>query len=60
MREICMTACVLLVILYFGFKFLLQTKPELKKADSIKKALEDELTCTICLEQVNRGELVRS
>ncbi|XP_058199498.1 E3 ubiquitin-protein ligase SDIR1-like isoform X2 [Rhododendron vialii] len=37
-----------------------ETKPELKKADSIKKALEDELTCTICLEQVNRGELVRS
>lgn len=33
--------------------------------DSIKengkvKASEDELTCTICLEQVNRGELIRS
>ncbi|KAI8523735.1 hypothetical protein RHMOL_Rhmol13G0095600 [Rhododendron molle] len=37
-----------------------ETKPELKKADSIKKALEEELTCTICLEQVNRGEFVRS
>jgi E3 ubiquitin-protein ligase SDIR1 len=24
------------------------------------KTSEDELTCTICLEQVNRGELVRS
>lgn len=24
------------------------------------KASEDELTCTICLEQVNRGELIRS
>lgn len=37
-----------------------ETKPELKKVDSNKKALEDELTCTVCLEQVNGGELVRS
>ncbi|KAL6967563.1 E3 ubiquitin-protein ligase sdir1 [Sarracenia purpurea var. burkii] len=37
-----------------------ETQEDLKKADSNKKASEDELTCTICLEQVNRGELVRS
>jgi len=37
-----------------------ETKPELKKVDSNKKASEDELTCTVCLEQVNGGELVRS
>ncbi|PSR86119.1 E3 ubiquitin-protein like [Actinidia chinensis var. chinensis] len=38
----------------------LQIKEDLKSEDVNKKASEDELTCTICLEQVNRGELVRS
>ncbi|XP_015873977.1 E3 ubiquitin-protein ligase SDIR1 isoform X7 [Ziziphus jujuba] len=32
----------------------------LKKVDGNMKASEDELTCSICLEQVTRGELVRS
>ncbi|XP_010534515.1 PREDICTED: E3 ubiquitin-protein ligase SDIR1 isoform X2 [Tarenaya hassleriana] len=31
-----------------------------KKQDSSKKGAEDELTCSVCLEQVNVGELVRS
>ncbi|XP_043698265.1 E3 ubiquitin-protein ligase SDIR1-like isoform X1 [Telopea speciosissima] len=36
-----------------------------KKADSCKvdgniKASEDELTCSVCLEQVNAGEIIRS
>ncbi|XAR60635.1 hypothetical protein NMG60_11034089 [Bertholletia excelsa] len=38
----------------------LETNQDLKKEDANKKAADDELTCTICLEQVNRGELVRS
>ncbi|KAI3429080.1 RING-type domain-containing protein [Psidium guajava] len=33
---------------------------ESRNADTSMKAPEDELTCSICLEQVNRGELVRS
>ncbi|CAN1231324.1 E3 ubiquitin-protein ligase SDIR1 [Linum grandiflorum] len=37
-----------------------QTKQEPGKADENEKASEDELTCTICLDQVNGGELVRS
>ncbi|WCJ20489.1 RING/U-box superfamily protein [Euphorbia peplus] len=31
-----------------------------RKADGCVKTSEDELTCSICLEQVNGGELVRS
>ncbi|KAL5580953.1 hypothetical protein UlMin_013395 [Ulmus minor] len=31
-----------------------------RKTDGNVKAIDDELTCTICLEQVSRGELVRS
>lgn len=30
------------------------------KADGTSKASEDELTCSVCLEQVNVGELLRS
>ncbi|CAN1329240.1 E3 ubiquitin-protein ligase SDIR1 [Linum perenne] len=49
---------------YVGIKKLFiewkQTKQEPGKADGNTKATEDELTCTICLDQVNRGELVRS
>lgn len=41
-------------------KYLLQPKQDSRKADGSMKASEDELTCTICLDQVNRGELVRS
>ncbi|KAF2311870.1 hypothetical protein GH714_027073 [Hevea brasiliensis] len=37
-----------------------QAKQDSKKADGNVKASEDELTCSICLEQVNRGELIRS
>uniref|UniRef100_A0A2P2KVK1 RING-type E3 ubiquitin transferase n=1 Tax=Rhizophora mucronata TaxID=61149 RepID=A0A2P2KVK1_RHIMU len=37
-----------------------EAKRESRKGDGNMKASEDELTCTICLEQVNRGELVRS
>lgn len=37
-----------------------ETNPDSNKADANKKTSEDELTCTICLEQVNRGEIVRS
>lgn len=37
-----------------------ETKQDSKNADGNMKTSEDELTCTICLEQVNRGELVRS
>ncbi|XP_044467524.1 E3 ubiquitin-protein ligase SDIR1-like isoform X1 [Mangifera indica] len=36
------------------------SKQESRKTDGCVKASEDELTCTICLEQVNGGELVRS
>ncbi|KAJ9172379.1 hypothetical protein P3X46_015624 [Hevea brasiliensis] len=37
-----------------------EMKQDSRKADGSMKASEDELTCSICLEQVNRGELVRS
>ncbi|KAL5750297.1 hypothetical protein ACOSP7_024900 [Xanthoceras sorbifolium] len=37
-----------------------ESKQDSRKADGCAKISEDELTCTICLEQVNRGELVRS
>ncbi|KAJ6670638.1 TARGET OF ERK KINASE MPK-1 [Salix viminalis] len=37
-----------------------ETKQDSRNADGNMKTSEDELTCTICLEQVNRGELVRS
>ncbi|KAJ7947621.1 E3 ubiquitin-protein ligase SDIR1 [Quillaja saponaria] len=37
-----------------------EAKQESGKTEQSAKASEDELTCTICLEQVNRGELVRS
>ncbi|OMO62018.1 Zinc finger, RING-type [Corchorus capsularis] len=37
-----------------------EPKEDSRKADGSMKASEDELTCTICLDQVNRGELVRS
>lgn len=41
-------------------QFYKQTKQDSRNADGNMKTSEDELTCTICLEQVNRGELVRS
>ncbi|KAK3206304.1 hypothetical protein Dsin_020350 [Dipteronia sinensis] len=37
-----------------------ESKQDSRKADGCAKTSEDELTCTICLELVNRGELVRS
>ncbi|XP_035541042.1 E3 ubiquitin-protein ligase SDIR1-like isoform X1 [Juglans regia] len=39
---------------------LAETKQDSRKADGRIKGPEDELTCSICLEQVNKGELVRS
>ncbi|GKV32912.1 hypothetical protein SLEP1_g41478 [Rubroshorea leprosula] len=38
----------------------LETKQDSRNTDGSAKASEDELTCTICLDQVSRGELVRS
>ncbi|GLU02324.1 hypothetical protein SLE2022_195780 [Rubroshorea leprosula] len=38
----------------------LEAKHDSRNTDGNAKASEDELTCTICLDQVNRGELVRS
>lgn len=35
-------------------------KKQEQKPDGTKKASEDELTCSVCLEQVNVGELIRS
>ncbi|XVF46554.1 hypothetical protein PTKIN_Ptkin03bG0036100 [Pterospermum kingtungense] len=37
-----------------------EAKQDSRKADGNMKASEDELTCSICLDQVNKGELVRS
>lgn len=37
-----------------------ELKQESRNVDTSIKLLEDELTCSICLEQVNRGELLRS
>ncbi|GAU49338.1 hypothetical protein TSUD_88450 [Trifolium subterraneum] len=37
-----------------------EIKQESKGAEGSAEDPEDELTCTICLDQVNRGELVRS
>ncbi|KAE8727687.1 E3 ubiquitin-protein ligase SDIR1 [Hibiscus syriacus] len=37
-----------------------EQKQDCKKADGNMKASEDELTCSICLDQVKEGELVRS
>ncbi|XVF68815.1 hypothetical protein PTKIN_Ptkin11bG0031400 [Pterospermum kingtungense] len=37
-----------------------EPKQDSKNADGSTKASEDGLTCTICLDQVNKGELVRS
>lgn len=37
-----------------------ELRQDSRKVDGCVKGGEDELTCSICLEQVNRGELVRS
>ena len=42
------------------FLFCKQTKQDFRKADGSIRGPDDELTCSICLEQVNMGELVRS
>ncbi|BBH04753.1 RING/U-box superfamily protein [Prunus dulcis] len=44
---------------YPSFKLLLK-KQDPKRVDGGMKDPEDELTCSICLEQVNGGDLVRS
>ncbi|CAM8898063.1 unnamed protein product [Rhodiola kirilowii] len=38
----------------------IEGKQDAKKSNSNMKAAGDELTCTVCLEQVNPGELVRT
>lgn len=38
----------------------LEAKQDPRGADGNAKASDDELTCTICLDQVNSGELLRS
>ncbi|XP_050237519.1 E3 ubiquitin-protein ligase SDIR1-like [Mercurialis annua] len=43
-----------------SFSAPIQTKQDSRKAEGNEKASEDGLTCSICLEQVNSGELVRS
>lgn len=44
-----------------NFAFLLkQKKPEINNGVASTKAPDDELTCSVCLEQVNVGELIRS
>lgn len=42
------------------FYFAFQKRLDNNKPDGNIKAPEDELTCSVCLEQVNVGELVRS
>ncbi|XP_010256868.1 PREDICTED: E3 ubiquitin-protein ligase SDIR1 isoform X2 [Nelumbo nucifera] len=37
-----------------------EKKQDVSKVDGSIKAPEDELTCSVCLEQVNVGELIRS
>lgn len=39
---------------------LKQKKQDINNAAASAKALDDELTCSVCLEQVNVGELIRS
>ncbi|XP_024028089.1 E3 ubiquitin-protein ligase SDIR1 isoform X2 [Morus notabilis] len=39
---------------------LAATEQDSRKEDGKLKASEDELTCSICLEQVSRGEFIRS
>ena len=44
-----------------NFTFLLkQKKPDINNGVASTKAPDDELTCSVCLEQVNVGELIRS
>lgn len=42
------------------FQFDEEARQDTGKGDGSMEGSEDELTCSICLEQVNRGELVRS
>lgn len=42
---------------YFMFAFAVQKKQD---ADATSKMTEDELTCSVCLEQVVTGDLLRS
>ncbi|KAI3875857.1 hypothetical protein MKX03_023780 [Papaver bracteatum] len=37
-----------------------QKKPDAAKPDEVLKSMEDGLTCSVCLEQVDVGEIVRS
>ncbi|KAF6137829.1 hypothetical protein GIB67_040537 [Kingdonia uniflora] len=39
---------------------VIEKKQDSGKVDGSVKSREDELTCSVCLEQVNEGELVRS
>ncbi|KAL5973380.1 hypothetical protein ACLOJK_030030 [Asimina triloba] len=40
--------------------FVKQKKQDSAKSDGATKSQEDELTCSVCLEQVSVGELIRS
>lgn len=54
---------VLVIFVFFVISHLRcykLTKQGSRKVDGNMKASEDELTCSICLEQVAGGELVRS
>jgi E3 ubiquitin-protein ligase SDIR1 len=42
------------------FYFSLEQKQDNANAVGSTKASDDELTCSVCLEQVNVGELIRS
>lgn len=44
---------------YISFSSLKQKQDNANVSGSTK-ALEDELTCSVCLEQVNAGDLIRS
>lgn len=43
-----------------GLSILEQKKQDPENAVGGTKASDDELTCSVCLEQVDTGELVRS
>ncbi|OUZ99274.1 zinc finger protein [Macleaya cordata] len=49
-----------IVILLYLIAMSLQEKEDSGEGDGTAKVPEDELTCSVCLEQVNVGEMLRS